>query len=766
MKKRLVSWLLIFILALGLCACGEDKKANDDENTIEFVTEITDRLIIEEADEEIEENPQEIMENRALEILESMTLEQKVGQMFITRPQNQGPIPIGGICVFSDNIASKEGLIALIDKQNSVSKIPPFIAVDEEGGKVSRIANSGFFDVPKYDSMLSIGETKDAEGAKIAGRNIGGYLSEIGFNVDFAPVADVNTNPNNPVIGNRAFSDSPDVASFMVGAFMEGMHEENMITCMKHFPGHGDTNADTHSGFVKIDKTWDEVKACELIPYYDNLENTDMVMVAHISTPNITSDGYPASLSKEMVTDKLRTELGYDGVVITDSLEMGAISQSYTSQQVGILAVNAGVDILLLPADVSGCYNAVLNSVTSGEISEDRINESVLRIIKLKLKYGIIPQETQSLQDDGFALGAESLDEYLPLLEGKKVGLLSNQTGLVNGKHTLDILVENGVNVTTIFSPEHGFRGTASAGEQVSDSVDEVTGIPIKSLYGGAKVEASDMDKVDVIVCDIQDVGTRFYTYYITMMNMMEKAADYNKTFIVFDRPNPNGYIVDGPVLDMNYKSGVGRIPVPVCHGLTMGEIALMVNGEGYLSGGKTVEDLVVIKCKGYNHKVRYDIPVAPSPNLPNAHAVALYPSLCGFEGTSVSVGRGTDAPFEIYGHPQMSGCDFTFTPQSCSAAKNPPQQGNNCLGVDLRKKSFDEIFDKGFTLEYIIDAYQRMGSPSDFFGDGEFFDKLMGNSWVRKMILEGKSEQEIRNQWQDEVEAYKVLREKYIIYP
>lgn len=765
MKKRSLSFLLIMILVLGLCSCKKNETDKNSADTVEFITDIEGELIIEEADEEPEPSPEEIMENRALEILGEMSLEQKVGQMFITRPQNQGSIPIGGICVFSDNITSKEGLISLIDKQNSVSKIPPFIAVDEEGGKVSRIANSGFFDVPKYESMLSIGSTEDAEGAKKAGRDIGGYLSEIGFNLDFAPVADVNTNPNNPVIGARAFSSDPNVASSMVNAFMEGMHEENIITCMKHFPGHGDTSADTHTGFVKIDKTWDEIKDCELIPYYENIKSADMIMVSHISTPIITSDGYPASLSKEMVTDKLRGELGYDGVVITDSLEMGAISQNYTSQQVGVLAVNAGVDILLLPADVSGCYNAVLNGVTNGEISEDKIDESVLRIIKLKLKYGIIPME-EHRQDEEFALGAESLDEYLPLLEGKRVGLLSNQTGMVGDKHTLDILVENGVNVTTIFSPEHGFRGGASAGEKVSDSVDEKTKIPIKSLYGGSKVEASDMEKIDVVICDIQDVGTRFYTYYITMMDMMEKAADFDKTFVVFDRPNPNGYIVDGPVLDMSYKSGVGRIPVPVCHGLTMGEIALMANGEGYLSGGKKVADLIVIKCKGYNHSMRYDIPVATSPNLPNAHAVYLYPSLCGFEGTAVSVGRGTEAPFEIYGHPNMTGCDFSFTPQSCAAAKNPPCQGETCYGVDLRNKSYEEIFEKGFTLEYIIDAYQRMGCPSNFFGNGDFFDKLMGNSWIRQMILEEKSDQEIRIQWQDELETYKTLRERYIIYP
>jgi len=766
MKRRALSLVLSITTALCVLSCGKEASV-DKTDAVQFVDEAgdgSDGLV--QSEEEPELSEEEIKEqgnkDKAQEILSQMTLEEKVGQMFITRPENQGAIPVGGICIFSGNITSEEGLKKLIEEKKTSLRTTPFIAVDEEGGRIARIANSGYFDVPKYASMQDVGSEEDAEGAKIVGRKIGAYLSDLGFSLDFAPVADVNTNPDNIVIGDRAFSSDPKVASSMVSSFIDGMHEENVMTTLKHFPGHGDTTADSHDGFVKIDKTWEELQECELIPYYGNLDKTDMVMVSHINTPNITSDERPASLSKEMIDGKLRGELGYDGVVITDGLEMGAITESYNPLQVGIYAVNAGVDILLLPASPNETYQAVLDAVKTDEISEERINESVLRILKLKLKYGVIDNWPNEVSED-FAVGAARTEEYLGFLKDKKVALLSNQTGAVGDKHTLDVLVENGVNVTTIFSPEHGFRGTASAGEKVSDSVDEVTGIPIVSLYGGGTVSASDMENIDVIVCDIQDVGVRFYTYYITMMEMMEKAASYNKKFIVFDRPNPNGNIVDGPVLDMKYKSGVGRIPVAACHGLTMGEIALMVNGEGWLAGGVTC-DLTVIPCRGYTHDMKYDIPVAPSPNLPNPHAVALYPSLCGFEGTNVSIGRGTDFPFEVYGHPLMSG-DFTFTPKSCTAAKNPPQQDKLCYGVDLRNISYDEITSKGFTLEYIIDAYQKLGCPSDFFGNGEFFDKLMGNSWVRTMILEGHSAEEIKAMWQDELNDYKKLREKYLIY-
>ena len=365
-------------------------------------------------------------------------------------------------------------------------------------------------------------------------------------------------------------------------------------------------------------------------------------------------------------------------------------------------------------------------------------------------------------------VGAERTSEYLKLLKGKRIALLSNQTGVVGAKHdkhTLDLMLEKGLNVTTIFSPEHGFRGKADAGEHVSSSVDEKTGIPIASLYEGKSRMPSKetMDRFDVIVTDIQDVGLRFYTYYITMVNMMDAAAAYDKEFVVFDRPNPNGMTVDGPILDMNLKSGVGWLPITTVHGMTMGEIALMTNGEGWLNSGKKVK-LTVIPCKNYTHKTRYQLPVAPSPNLPNMLSIYLYPSTCYFEGTPVSLGRGTDWPFQVYGHPDMKGYDFSFTPKSRPGAKTPPQMDKLCHGVDLHNLKAEDVIAQGMNLEYVIDAYRNLNIGDKFFTS--FFDKLAGRTYIREMIQAGKSASEIRAMWQDDVAKFKKQRRPYLLYP
>ena len=268
-------------------------------------------------------------------------------------------------------------------------------------------------------------------------------------------------------------------------------------------------------------------------------------------------------------------------------------------------------------------------------------------------------------------------------------------------------MLDNGINVVTLFSPEHGFRGTADAGEHVGNSVDEPTGIPIASLYGGKgkRMPSKEiMDGLDVIVVDIQDVGLRFYTYYCTMIDLMNAAKAYGKEVLVLDRPNPNGMYVDGPILDMKYSSGVGRLPIPVVHGMTLGELAQMANGEGWLADGGKVK-LEVVPCDGYTHQTRYMLPVAPSPNLKSMLAIYLYPSMCYFEATPVSLGRGTDSPFEIYGHPDMKGRTFDFTPRSVPGAKNPPQLDKLCHGVDLRSLPESEAIAQGINLEYIIDA-------------------------------------------------------------
>ena len=361
-------------------------------------------------------------------------------------------------------------------------------------------------------------------------------------------------------------------------------------------------------------------------------------------------------------------------------------------------------------------------------------------------------------------VGAACTDEYVTLLKDKKIALLSNHTGMVGDKHTLDIMLEAGLNVTTIFSPEHGFRGKADAGEKVGSSVDPVTGIPIASLYDGKTRMPSKkvMDNIDIIVTDIQDVGLRFYTYYCTMTDLMNAAIVYNKEFMVLDRPNPNGMYVDGPVLDMKYESGVGRLPIPVVHGLTLGEIALMANGEGWLKGGKKV-NLKVIKCRNYTHATRYVLPIAPSPNLKTMHAIYLYPSTCYFEATPVSLGRGTDSPFEVYGHPDMAGYDFSFVPQSVEGAKNPPQLGNLCHGRDLRGISDEKIIEAGLNLEYVIDAYNHLGLGEKFFTS--FFEKLIGRGDIRQMIIDGKSAAEIKATWAGDVERFKAQRKPYLLY-
>lgn len=363
-------------------------------------------------------------------------------------------------------------------------------------------------------------------------------------------------------------------------------------------------------------------------------------------------------------------------------------------------------------------------------------------------------------------VGAAKTDSYLPLLQGKRIALFSNHTGMVGKKHTLDIMLENGLDVTTLFSPEHGFRGTADAGEHVESSVDPVTGIPIASLYGSKeqRMPAKEiMDKIDVIVCDIQDVGLRYYTYYCTMVDLMNAAVAYNKDFVVFDRPNPNGMYVDGPILDMKYQSGVGRLPIPVVHGMTLGELALMANGEGWLKDGKKAK-LKVIPCDGYTHATRYELPVAPSPNLKTMKAIYLYPSTCYFESTPVSLGRGTDHPFEMYGHPDMKGRSYSFTPRSVSGAKNPPQLNKKCFGESLTGLDDEDIIAAGINLEYLIDAYNDLGMGDKFFRS--FFELLIGRGDIREMIKDGKSAAEIKASWADDVTKFKKQRKPYLLYP
>lgn len=362
--------------------------------------------------------------------------------------------------------------------------------------------------------------------------------------------------------------------------------------------------------------------------------------------------------------------------------------------------------------------------------------------------------------------GAEATGEYLPLLKGKRVAVLTNQTGIIGKSHLVDSLVSLKINIVAILSPEHGFRGDADAGEHVSSSVDPKTGIPIKSLYEGntGKPSADLMKTIDVLVFDLQDVGVRFYTYLTTMARMMEACAENGVQMVVLDRPNPIGFYVDGPILDMKYKSGVGWLPIPTVHGMTLGELAGMINGEKWLKDGIQC-NVKVIKCTNYTHASMYQLPVKPSPNLPDMRSIYLYPSTCYFEATPVSLGRGTPHAFQMYGHPNMKGYSYSFTPRSIPGAKFPPQLNNECYGVDLRTTpSIEEINKAGINLEYVIDAYKNLNLDDHYFRS--FFELLIGQGYVRKMIKEGKSAAEIKAMWAGDVAKFKEQRRPYLLYP
>ena len=359
--------------------------------------------------------------------------------------------------------------------------------------------------------------------------------------------------------------------------------------------------------------------------------------------------------------------------------------------------------------------------------------------------------------------GAEQTERYLPLLEGKRVGILTNHTGMVGRTHLVDTLLALGIDIRVVFAPEHGFRGDADAGESIGNYKDRKTGIDVLSVYGKNKrPQDSVMQKLDVLVFDIQDVGLRYYTYLSSMHYLMEACAANGKELVVLDRPNPNGFYVDGPVLESRHRSFVGMHPIPVVHGMTLGELARMIDGEGWLGEGVHCTTRV-IPCANYTHRTRYELPVKPSPNLPNMRAVYLYPSLCFFEGTPVSLGRGTDFPFQVYGHPRMSG-DFAFTPRSNAGAKNPPLKDQPCKGTDLRRYPSDErIWEAGVDLTYVIEAYRMLDMGEKFFTP--MFDKLTGTNYVREMILRGEDARAIRERWQNDVTEFKKRRKPYLLY-
>lgn len=362
-------------------------------------------------------------------------------------------------------------------------------------------------------------------------------------------------------------------------------------------------------------------------------------------------------------------------------------------------------------------------------------------------------------------VGAERTDLYIPQLRGQRAAVVTNQTGLIGKIHLVDSLLAIGVDVVKVFAPEHGFRGDADAGEHVADTRDIRTGLPLISLYGkNKKPLPSQLADVDVVIFDIQDVGVRFFTYISTVHYVMEAVAEQHKKMIVLDRPNPNGSFVDGPVLDTAFVSFVGMDPVPLVHGLTVGEYARLVNGEGWLKGGVKC-DLTVIPCSGYDHSAYYELPVKPSPNLPNMAAVFLYPALGLFEGTVVSVGRGTDLPFQCIGYPGCTLGTYAFTPRSMPGATDPPYKGKLCTGLDL--SSFGEFYsrmDPRLDLGWLISMYTASTEKGKFFNS--YFDTLAGGPGLRKAIQAGTTEDEIRLSWQPELEKFKALRKAYLLYP
>ncbi len=400
-------------------------------------------------------------------------------------------------------------------------------------------------------------------------------------------------------------------------------------------------------------------------------------------------------------------------------------------------------------------FSACSNKATSDNGKKEE-NEPVLQTVSDQFE----------TKDAKIRVAAERTDEYLHLLEGKKVALTVNHTSFVGDIHLVDFLISKGVDVKRIYAPEHGFRGQADAGATVKNGRDEKTGLPIISLYGKRKKPLpEDVEGIDFIIFDIQDVGARFYTYISTMHYVMEAAAENNIPVLILDRPNPNGHYIDGPILEDDFRSFVGMHKIPVVHGLTVAELAQMINGEKWLKNGVQC-DLHFVKCENYTHNSSYVLPIKPSPNLPNMHSIYLYPSLCFFEGTDVNAGRGTEKQFQVYGHPSYPEKTFSYTPISRPGAKYPKHQNKECFGVDLSGEALHTLREqKKINLDYLIQFYHKFPNKNSFFLKNNFMDKLAGTDALRKDILAGKSEAEIRRSWKRGIDEYKLMREKYLLY-
>ncbi len=377
----------------------------------------------------------------------------------------------------------------------------------------------------------------------------------------------------------------------------------------------------------------------------------------------------------------------------------------------------------------------------------------------------IVIADTIIIENKQIKVGAEQTELYFPILKNKKIGILSNQTSIIAHQHIVDTLVNAGFEIECIFAPEHGFRGHAEAGEKVSGSIDSKTGIKVISLYGkNFKPAKKDIENIDIMIFDIQDVGARFYTYISTLHYLMEACADAEIPLLILDRPNPNGFYIDGPILNLDFQSFIGMHTIPIIHGMTIGEIAQMINGEKWLANKQECK-LTIIPIANYTHTDLYELPIAPSPNLQSMQSIYLYPSLCLFEGTIISVGRGTDNPFEIFGHPLYTNHTFSFTPESRPGfAAKPPYMGEKCFGLNLVEYVDTLLANPKLELKWLIDAYQALKDKANFFNNN-MFDKLTGSSILRQQIISGMSEDKIRDSWKNELNNFKIIRKQYLLY-
>lgn len=436
--------------------------------------------------------------------------------------------------------------------------------------------------------------------------------------------------------------------------------------------------------------------------------------------------------------------------------------------------VNDGLTISYDDCDLDYSIS-VVKTACSFDISYRIFIQATIAIMLLKYYiFGALfflqclsPDQTQvpSTQESQIIVGGDRTDQYIHFLTDKKVGTVVNHTSVIGKDHLVDYLIDKEIDVTAIFAPEHGFKGGADAGAEIENGMYK-SSIPLYSLYGKTKKPSDEMlTGIDVLLFDIQDVGARFYTYLSTLHYTMEAAAENGIPMIVLDRPNPNGHLIDGPIMQEEFMSFVGLHPVPIAYGMTIGEYAYMINGEGWLANNVKA-DLSVIPCQHYNHESYYELPIAPSPNLPNLKSILHYPSLCLFEGTTVSVGRGTTQQFQIYGHPDMPG-EYSFTPISRDGAKYPKHEGVLNYGVDLSTVDNQDLKRKPqLDLSYLLDAHDKLTTKNvQFFNDNIFFEKLAGTAALRKQISQGLSEEEIRATWQADLHSFKKIRSKYLIY-